>query len=387
MKILHTADWHVGQGIRGRSRATEHQDVLAEIVDITREHEVDLVLVIGDQFHTGAPSPESETIVYRALMGLAQTEAHVHVLAGNHDNPHRLRAIAPLLELTNVTAGWLPAGPDQGGVIEIDSKSGETAVLASIPFLSKRTIVRADDIMHLDPSEHEGKYRERYRQIVEALTGGFSANTINLIAAHVTVQGGSLAGGERTSQSIFDYIVPSSVFPETAHYVAVGHLHGTQRIDGGAPIWYPGSPLQMDFGDASKKKGILLIEAEPGVPAKVETIHLTSGRRLRTVRGSLAQLESQAQDFGDDYLRVELDEKQRAGLADEIRELLPNVVDVTLAEEHGASTEEEAGSGGDFRGSPEMLFSEFLSEKGIEDTGVVALFEEVLEEWHAPNPT
>ena len=385
MKILHTADWHVGQGIRGRSRAGEHQDVLAEIVDIAREHEVDLVLVTGDQFHTGAPSPESETIIYRALMGLAQTGAHVHVLAGNHDNPHRLQAIAPLLELTNVTAGWLPARPDQGGVIDID-RGGETAVLASIPFLSKRTIVRADDIMHLDPSEHEGKYRERYRQIVEALTGGFKADTINLIAAHVTVRGGTLAGGERTSQSIFDYIVPSSVFPETAHYVAAGHLHGTQRIDGGAPIWYPGSPLQMDFGDASKKKGILLIEAEPGIPAKVKTIHLTSGRRLRTVRGSLAQLESQVENFGDAYLRVELDEKQRAGLADEVRELLSNVVDVTLAEEDGASTEEESDSAGDFRGSPEALFSEFLSEKDIEDPGVVALFEELLEEWHAPNP-
>ena len=84
---------------------------------------------------------------------------------------------------------------------------------------------------------------------------------------------------------------------------------------------------------------------------------------------------------------MELDEKQRAGLADEVRELLPNVVDVTLAEEDGASTEDESDSGGDFRGSPEVLFKEFLSEENIEDPGVVELFEELLEEWHAPNPT
>ena len=97
VKILHTADWHVGKTLRGRSRADEHRGVLDEIVAITRDEAVDLVLVAGDQFDRAVPSPESEQIVYDALLRLARTGAHVVVIAGNHDNPRRLAAVKPLL--------------------------------------------------------------------------------------------------------------------------------------------------------------------------------------------------------------------------------------------------------------------------------------------------
>src|SRR5680860_969681 len=96
MRILHTADWHVGRTIRGRSRAAEHLAVLAEITAIARAEAVDLVLVAGDQFDTAAPSPEAERIVYRALLDLAEV-APVVVVGGNHDSAQRLEAVAPLL--------------------------------------------------------------------------------------------------------------------------------------------------------------------------------------------------------------------------------------------------------------------------------------------------
>ena len=97
--VLHTSDWHVGKAIRGHSRADEHRAVLAEIAGVAAEHTVDLVVVAGDLFETSAPTPESESIVYRALLDLAATGAEVVVVSGNHDNAHRLRAVAPLLEL------------------------------------------------------------------------------------------------------------------------------------------------------------------------------------------------------------------------------------------------------------------------------------------------
>lgn len=379
MRILHTADWHVGQGVRGQSRAVEHRAVLDEIVDIAKREEVDLVLVTGDQFHLGAPSPESEGIVYRALMNLAAVAQHVHVLAGNHDNPHRLRALAPILDATNITAVSHPIPPEQGGVLRIQTGSGEAALIASIPFLSKRMIVRADDIMSLEPSEHEGKYRERYRKIVEVLTQGFGGDTVNLIAAHATVQGGATSGGERQSQSIFDYVVPGSVFPETAHYVALGHLHGTQRIEAGAPAWYCGSPLQMDFGDQSPDKHVLVIDAEAGRPADIRAIPLESGRRMVSWTGSLAQLTAAVDSFGEAFVRVSLTDSHRAGLADEVREICPGAVDVALAPVEGQTKGEEAEES-DIRGSPMDLFREFLAEEGIDDDGLIKLFDELLEE-------
>ena len=95
MKILHTADWHVGKTLRGRSRAEEHEAVLDEIVALAQAEAVDLILVAGDQFDRAVPSPESEKIVYDALLRLAGTGARVVVIAGNHDNPRRLAAVRP----------------------------------------------------------------------------------------------------------------------------------------------------------------------------------------------------------------------------------------------------------------------------------------------------
>ena len=97
MRLLHTADWHVGRAIRGHSRADEHRAVLSEIAGLAAEHQVDVVLIAGDQFDTAAPSAEAEQIVYRALLDLAATGAQVVLVAGNHDNPRRWGAIAPLL--------------------------------------------------------------------------------------------------------------------------------------------------------------------------------------------------------------------------------------------------------------------------------------------------
>src|SRR5581483_8487112 len=112
MRFLHTADWHVGRTIRGRSRADEHVAVLAELAGIARAHEVDAVLVCGDVFNTAAPTPEAEQIVYRALLDLASTGARVVVLAGNHDSDRRLQAVQPLLELGAVVTRPVFAEPE-----------------------------------------------------------------------------------------------------------------------------------------------------------------------------------------------------------------------------------------------------------------------------------
>src|SRR5687768_293974 len=118
MKLLHTGDWHVGRTIRGRSRDDEHRQVLSEIARIAGDEKVDLVLVAGDIFDTAAPSAAAEEIVYRALLNLAEV-APVVIIAGNHDNPSRLNAVAPLLSLGRVTVGSTITRPDEGGILDL----------------------------------------------------------------------------------------------------------------------------------------------------------------------------------------------------------------------------------------------------------------------------
>ena len=377
MKILHTSDWHVGRTIRGRSRAGEHRDVLAEIVNVAAEENVDLVLVAGDQFDTAAPSPESEQIVWRALLDLAGTGAQVVTVAGNHDNPGRLRAVAPLLTLQRIHVGSHLARPDDGGCIDVTVESGETARIALLPFLSQRAIVGADDLMNLDADEHAGRYDARARAIVDRLCTGFARDTVNLAVTHLMVAGGTRGGGERSAHTIFDYAVAATAFPATAHYVALGHLHRAQRIPAGAPVHYSGSPLQLDFGETADTKSVTLVQATPGTPAEVRTVELESGRRLRTVRGSLEDLEAQAGTTGEDYLRVVVRGERRAGLADLVREWFPFAVDVTV---ESPTDDEEPGPASRRLGrSPHELFAEYLADRGAVDERVLALFDELLD--------
>src|SRR5690606_12827 len=122
---------------------------LAEITGIAEAEAVDVVLVVGDLFETAAPAPESEEIVYRALLDLAATGAEVVVVAGNHDNPRRLQAVAPLLDLGRVHLLGAPARPDEGGLLVLRARSGEEVRVARLPFVSQRGIVRAEDLLEL----------------------------------------------------------------------------------------------------------------------------------------------------------------------------------------------------------------------------------------------
>jgi exonuclease SbcD len=380
VKILHTADWHVGRLLRGRSRADEHEAVLAHIAATARDEAVDLVIVAGDVFDSAAPGPDSERIVYRALLELAASGAAVLVVAGNHDSDRRLQAVAPLLELGRVVTRASFLRPDEGGVVEVASRDGsETALVGALPFLSQRHVVKAADLMDADADQHAQAYAGRMGLLVAKLAARFRDDTVNVIAAHCLVDGGVLGGGERSAHTVFEYAVPGAAFPATAHYVALGHLHRRQSIPGPCPIHYSGSPLQLDFGEGGNEPAVLLVEAAVGRPARVTEVPVDGGRRLRTLRGSLADLRAAAGTTGDDYLRVIVREPLRAGLADEVRELFPCCVEVTVERPEGDDASGRRSIAARAGRSPRELFDLYLGERGVDDPRLAALFDELLE--------
>lgn len=346
--------------------------MLREIADIARGNDVDLVLVAGDLFDTGAPSPESESIVFRALLDLAEI-APVLAVAGNHDNPRRFAALEPLLGLGRITVGSGLSRPEDGGVVDV---VGIDCRVALLPWTSQRGIVKADDLMSLDPDDHGLQYAGRMQRILEALCESMTASTVNVVLSHMMVHGASEAGSERQAH-IFGYAVPPAAFPSTLSYVALGHLHRQQKIPHAAPIWYAGSPLQLDFGEVEDRKGVLVIDAEPGLPAKVTAVPLESGRRLGVVRGTVAQIEAAIENTDVDFVKVFVEEPSRAGLASEIRDLSDRIVDVVIAASQRSELAHE--SQGRLERPADEMFAEYLSSKNVEDRGVVGLFRELLD--------
>ncbi len=353
--------------------------MLAEIAGVAADREVDLVLVAGDVFDTATPPPEAERIVYRALLDLADM-APVVMVAGNHDHPRRLQAVAPLLELGRVSVGALLERPESGGVVELP---GLSVRVAMVPFVSQRGIVRVDDLMAFSAADHRGAYAERMASVIDLLCTGMTTDKVNLVVGHVMVRGGNPGGGERPAHTGFEYSVPALAFPGHLSYVALGHLHRQQRVPGPAPLWYSGSPLQLDFGEVADSKGVLVVDVEPELPATVDKVALTAGRRLVRLEGTLDQVTAEAASYGDAWIQVVLDEPSRAGLADEVRHLIPGTIDVLVSRPAGV---EPAKTGPTRIGrTPHDLFAEYLEHQKIEDSRLLRLFDELLAEFHEPD--
>ena len=172
------------------------------------------------------------------------------MIAGNHDSDRRWQAVQPLLELGAVITCPVFADPDTS-VVEVPSRDGrEVMLVAVLPFLSQRWVVKAEQLMGGEASESAQLYEERYRKLCGWLCAAFRSDTVNVVAAHAFVHGSDPAGSERAAHLSAAYGVSASVFPAAADYVALGHLHRPQEIPGPCPIRYCGSPLQLDFGEA-----------------------------------------------------------------------------------------------------------------------------------------
>lgn len=380
MKLLHTADWHVGKSIKGLSRLAEHEAVLTDIVRVADAERVDVVVVAGDVYETTSPSPDAEALVLRTLLDLRETGARVVVVSGNHDNALRFEAVRPVFAALDVTVTGLPRRRSDGGVVELVCADGVGVRIALVPFCSQRSIIRTAQLMQLDAAQLAQTYDERMRRLIAHLVDDLPDDAVNVVAAHGMVAGAALGGGERPAQTYMDYWIGAAAFPPSLHYVALGHVHRTQQIGGAAPIWYSGSPLQVDFGDADPSCNVLVVEATPSNPADVRPVAVTGGRRLRSLRGSLEQLRATAGSTGDDYLRVLVDEPGRAGLADEVRELLgDSVVDVQLLRSDHKPGEQPRARQHTAR-TPHDLFAEYLARQDIEDDRIARLFGELLDE-------
>jgi DNA repair protein SbcD/Mre11 len=382
VRILHTSDWHVGKVLKGRDRHEEHVAVLGSIVRAARDEGADLVLVAGDLFETAAPTAKSQGLVMRTLLALREDGRQVVVIAGNHDNQSLLDAVyRPVLGQLGLQVLGTPKRPETGGTLMLQTRTGEAARVAALPFLSHRYAVRAAEILLHEFSAHALDYAQRVAEMVRLLTAAFTADAVNVVMAHATLLGGRRGGGEREVQTSLDYELPASMFPVTAHYVALGHLHRQQEIPGPCPIFYSGSPLAIDFGEEANEPGALLVTAEPGIRADARKVLITGGRRLRTLRGTLDQVIAEGEQADDAYLRVVLAEPGRAGLGDLVREKLPNTLEVMLDDAHRPRPGGRDGKRPSRIGrSPQELFGDYLSEQNIDDPRIAAMFAELLDE-------
>jgi exonuclease SbcD len=328
MRFLHTADWHIGKALRGRSRIDEHERALAEVLEIAKRESIDALLMAGDVFDTQTPNAEAERLVYQFFAELAAHRIPAIIIAGNHDHPLRFRALEPLLDRMSIHIRPHVRPPHEGGIFEFRVKK-DLARIALLPWVPEHKLLDAQLLMGAQ-ADRSARYADRMAEMLKMLTEHFAADSVNIILGHAFVMGAEACGSERAIHLAKPYAMTAQDLPATASYIALGHLHCPQTIDAPSPTRYCGSLLQLDFGEQGQEKEVVIIDAAPRKTASIESIRLTAGRQLRDVSGTLPEIERRVEELNNgDYLRVTVKlPKFKPGIADIIHQLLPNAVDV-----------------------------------------------------------
>jgi len=339
MRFLHTSDWHVGKQLRNHKRDDEYTAALTEVLDIAKRMKVDCVLVAGDVFDSAVPTPEAERIVFHFFGELVGAGIPAVVIAGNHDHPRRWSAYAPVLRHLGIHVLGEPATVDEGGIIKIESRDGEeVAAIAALPWVSERKVRDFESLMT------EGKHSEQYADGVAAmmnhLCSALPEKGVRILLAHAYISGAVVGpeSGERPLHIGDVYAVAPQRLPQTVHYAALGHVHNPDqpslRLTNAQ---YSGSLLQCDFGEAGQKKRVNIVEASARKRARTEVVELASIRQLRNLGShhaglALDELKLQAAEISpEDYVKVWVKvDRPLPGLAEQVRELLPNAVDIVV---------------------------------------------------------
>jgi exonuclease SbcD len=358
MRFLHTADWHIGKTLFGRSRLDEQEKVIAEIVDIARREHADCVLLAGDVFESFAPTGDAERVVCDALAEIAGAGIATVVVGGNHDHPRRLAALRKLGNPLEIFIRSDPAAPSDGGVILLQ-KGGEIAQIAVLPWVPEFKIVDICQMMNPEDAWYEA-YSDNVAAMCRHLSTGFSENTINILVGHLFAYGAETSGSERAVHITQPYAVKPAQLPQ-AQYIALGHIHKPQEIGASSRCFYSGSPLQLDFGEREQQKRVVMVDVKAGFPANIESIALLSGRRLREVTTTIDELRSVASEAGTDLLRVIVKAGARiSGLSQQVCEVLPNALEVRQEVLTPAQTVTAVTS---ISQSPRELFERFVTER------------------------
>ncbi|AZA82059.1 exonuclease sbcCD subunit D [Chryseobacterium lactis] len=309
MKILHTADWHLGKRLDRFSRLEEQVLVMEEIISIADDEKVDLVIVAGDLFDSFNPSVEAVELFYKTLKRLSQNgKRPVIAISGNHDSPNLIDAPDPLAR----ECGIILIGHPKAEILPFENEYFK--ILKSKAGFIELKIENTDfpvRILHT-PYANEIRLKEYFGENKEEEINKVLAQTwknladefcddsgVNLLTAHLYMnkRGAEILEepeGEKPIKIGNADIIYSDIIPDQIQYTALGHLHAFQNIGTAEkPVIYSSSPLCYSFSEAGQKKYISIIEANPGKAALYEKKQLKNGRTL--VRKTFTSVEDTIQ--------------------------------------------------------------------------------------------
>lgn len=306
IRILHTADWHLGQTFFGYDREAEQEAFLSWLAGQIHENEIDALVVAGDVFDVSNPSAAAQRMYYRFIYEVtaANPALQIVIVAGNHDSAARLEAPLPLLQTMRTEVRGVVRKSEGGEVdldhlcVELKNRQGEAEVLClAVPFLrqgdypavaeSTTTVADCSSAAHsssasastisaLDSSSAECSsvsrnpyadgVRELYRRLIQHALLRRKAGQAVLAMGHLQATGAEIAERDYSERTVIGGLecVSPDVFDGAIAYTALGHIHKSQRVSGRENVRYAGSPLPMSFAEKNYHHGVVMVTFEDG---------------------------------------------------------------------------------------------------------------------------
>lgn len=303
MKVLHTADWHIGKILHKQPLKKELENFFTWLLSIISSESVDVLLVSGDVFDLANPSSKDRQLYYNFLSQLSKSNLHVVITGGNHDSINLLDAPKEILESLSISVIGGAKENIIDELIPIKSKEGNIElVVAAVPFLRDKDLRNKNtDQVYKDRTEavREG-IKNHYEQLANICASEYK--TIPTIAmGHLYAKGSLTSDSEREIQIGNTAAVESSIFSPIFDYVALGHIHRPQVIGKNENIRYSGSPIALSFSEKEDKKMVLLLDLQTKKEVKVKPIMVPRFRELQKFKGTYKQVEEKLKNYHPDY--------------------------------------------------------------------------------------
>lgn len=276
IRILHTADWHLGQTFFGYDRTEEHETFLNWLAEEIRQKEIDALIIAGDVFDVSNPSAASQSMYYRFIYRVTAENPYLQIVivAGNHDSAARLEAPLPLLQAMRTEVRGVVRKLEGGEVdynhltIELKNRSGEVELLCmAVPFLRQGDY----PAVNTEGNPYAEGVRELYAQLLQRLWKRRKENQAILAIGHLQATGSEIAERDYSERTVIGGLecVSPEAFSEKIAYTALGHIHKAQRVSGRENVRYAGSPIPMSFAEKHYHHGVVMVTFDDGCALEI----------------------------------------------------------------------------------------------------------------------
>lgn len=356
MKFFHISDLHIGKRVNGFSMMEDQRWILDQILALAKEHRPEGILIAGDLYDKPVPSAEAVELLDEFLYGFLKLGIPVWAISGNHDSEERVAYGARMME----RAGIFMSRTFDGRVQKYTAsgQNGQKTDIYLLPFVKPAMVRRFFPDREVDTTQ----------QAVEAVLEQvrLEEDRANILVMHQFLTGARTCESEELSVGGSDQVDASVT--ERFDYVALGHLHGPQRV-GRETVRYCGSPLKYSFSEAAHRKSVTVVEIDEKKTVEISTLPLVPLRDLREIKGPLEELvkpEVAGAADARDYLHVTLtDQGEVLDAIGKLRAVYPNIMRLDFEKRESRQLREEEISLEEK--TPQELFAEFYEKQNGEE--------------------